>query len=156
MPSYPKVVVFKIPGIKSTKDSNSDFFLTDEYSKKVIELIRERCNSLNDFSTESKYFYNKPKAFREEDKTKAIKENTLNLLSSLSERLSNLTEWKSDSIQEEIKAFVDEQEIGFAKIGIPLRLSLTGSLNSPSTDKVCELLGKEEVIERIEFAIKSF
>ncbi len=134
----------------------SEHIKNDEYSKKVIELIRERCNSLNDFSTESKYFYNKPKAFREEDKTKAIKENTLNLLSSLSERLSNLTEWKSDSIQEEIKAFVDEQEIGFAKIGIPLRLSLTGSLNSPSTDKVCELLGKEEVIERIEFAIKSF
>ena len=134
----------------------SEHIKNDEYSKKVIELIRERCNSLNDFSTESQYFYNKPKAFREEDKTKAIKENTLNLLSSLSERLSNLTEWKSDSIQEEIKAFVDEQEIGFAKIGIPLRLSLTGSLNSPSTDKVCELLGKEEVIERIEFAIKSF
>ena len=78
------------------------------------------------------------------------------MLSSLSERLSNLTEWKSDSIQEAIKTFVDEQDIGFAKIGIPLRLSLTGSLNSPSTDKVCELLGKKEVIERIDFAIKSF
>jgi glutamyl-tRNA synthetase len=134
----------------------SEHIKNDKYSKNVIELIRERCNSLNDFSTESHYFYNKPEAFREEDKTKAIKENTLNLLSSLSERLSNLTEWKRDSIQEEIKAFVDEQEIGFAKIGIPLRLSLTGSLNSPSTDKVCELLGKEEVIERIDFAIKSF
>ena len=134
----------------------SEHIKNDEYSKEVIELIRERCNSLNDFSTESHYFYNKPEAFREEDKIKAIKENTLNLLSSLRERLSNLTEWKSDSIQEEIKTFVDEQEIGFAKIGIPLRLSLTGSLNSPSTDKVCELLGKKEVIERIDFAIKSF
>jgi len=128
----------------------------DQYSKDVIELVRDRCNSLNDFSTEAQYFYNKPEAFREEDRTKAIKENTLNLLSSLRERLSDLTEWKSDSIQEEIKTFVYEQEIGFAKIGIPLRLSLTGSLNSPSIDKVCELLGKEEVIERIDFAIKSF
>ena len=134
----------------------SEHIKNDEYSKEVIELIRERCNSLNDFSTESQYFYNKPETFREEDKTKAIKEDTLNLLGSLSERLSNLTEWKSDLIQEEIKTFVDEQEIGFAKIGIPLRLSLTGSLNSPSTDKVCELLGKKEVIERIDFAIKSF
>jgi glutamyl-tRNA synthetase len=135
---------------------SSENIKNDQYSKDVIELIRERCNSLNDFSTETQYFYNKPKAFREEDKTKAIKENTLNLLSSLSERLSNLKEWKSESIQEEIKAFVDEQEIGFAKIGIPLRLSLTGSLNSPSIDKVCELLGKEEVIKRIDFALKNF
>ena len=135
---------------------SSEHIKNDQYSKDVLELIRERCNSLNDFSTEAQYFYNKPKAFREEDRTKAIKENTLNLLSSLSERLSNLEEWKSDLIQEEIKVFVDEQEIGFAKIGIPLRLSLTGSLNSPSIDKVCELLGKEEVIERIDFALKSF
>ncbi len=134
----------------------SEHIKNDQYSKNVIELIRDRCNSLNDFSTESQYFYNKPEVFREEDKNKAIKENTLNLLSSLSERLSDLAEWKSDSIQEEIKVFVEEQEIGFAKIGIPLRLSLTGSLNSPSIDKVCELLGKEEVIERIDFALKSF
>ena len=135
---------------------SSEDIKNDQYSKDVIELIRERCNSLNDFSTEARYFYNKPIAFREEDKTKAIKENTLNLLSSLSERLSNLNDWKSESIQGEIKAFVTEQEIGFAKIGIPLRLSLTGSLNSPSIDKVSELLGKEEVIERIGFALKNF
>ena len=134
---------------------SSENIKNDQYSKDVIDLIRERCNSLNDFSTESQYFYNKPKAFREEDKTKAIKENTISLLKSLSERLSNLSDWKSESIQDEIKALVDEQEVGFAKIGIPLRLSLTGSLNSPSIDKVCELLGKEEVVERIDFAIKN-
>jgi len=134
---------------------SSDNIKNDQYSKDVIDLIRERCNSLNDFSTESQYFYNKPKVFREEDKTKAIKENTISLLKSLSERLSNLSDWKSESIQDEIKALVDEQEVGFAKIGIPLRLSLTGSLNSPSIDKVCELLGKEEVVERIDFAIKN-
>ncbi len=134
---------------------SSENIKNDQYSKDVIDLIRERCNSLNDFSTESQYFYNKPKVFREEDKTKAIKENTIGLLKSLSERLSNLSDWKSESIQDEIKALVDEQEVGFAKIGIPLRLSLTGSLNSPSIDKVCELLGKEEVVERIDFAIKN-
>jgi len=79
----------------------------------------------------------------------------LDLLSSLQDRLIDLTDWKSEIIKEEINAFVNEQEIGFAKIGLPLRLSLTGSLNSPSIDRVCELLGKEEVIERVDFAIKN-
>ena len=134
----------------------SESIKNDQYSRDIIKLIRERCNSLNDFSVESEYFYKKPKVFREEDKTKAIKEDTLKLLHSLSKRLSNLTDWKSDSIQQEIKAFVDEREIGFAKIGIPLRLGLTGSLNSPSIDKVSELLGKKEVIERIDYALKNF
>ena len=91
----------------------------------------------------------------QEDKVKAVKEDTLDLLSSLRDRLIDLTNWKSEIIKEEINTFVNEQEIGFAKIGLPLRLSLTGSLNSPSIDRVCELLGKEEVIERVDFAIKN-
>ena len=133
----------------------SDNIKNDQYSKDIIELIRDRCNFLNDFSNEADYFFNKPKEFKEEDKVKAVKEDTLDLLSSLQDRLIGLTDWKSEIIKEEINAFVNEQEIGFAKIGLPLRLSLTGSLNSPSIDRVCELLGKEEVIERVDFAIKN-
>ena len=133
----------------------SDNIKNDQYSKDIIELIRERCNFLNDFSIEADYFFNKPKEFKEEDKVKAVKEDTLDLLSSLQDRLINLTDWKSEIIKEEINTFVNEQEIGFAKIGLPLRLSLTGSLNSPSIDRICELLGKEEVIERVDFAIKN-
>jgi len=127
----------------------------DQYSKNVVSLIRERCNFLNDFAIEAKYFYEKPTHFEDADKAKAIKEGTYALLNALKERFNSLNDWKGDSIQEEIKAFVDEKEIGFAKIGTPLRLSLTGSLNSPSIDKVCELLGKQEVIERIDFAVKN-
>ena len=133
----------------------SDNIKNDQYSKDIIELIRDRCNFLNDFSNEADYFFNKPKEFKEDDKVKAVKEDTLDLLSSLQDRLIGLTDWKSEIIKEEINAFVNEQEIGFAKIGLPLRLSLTGSLNSPSIDRVCELLGKEEVIERVDFAIKN-
>ena len=133
----------------------SDNIKNDQYSKDIIELIRDRCNFLNDFSNEADYFFNKPKEFKEEDKVKAVKEDTLDLLNSLQDRLIDLTDWKSEIIKDEINTFVNEQEIGFAKIGLPLRLSLTGSLNSPSIDRVCELLGKEEVIERVDFAIKN-
>ena len=133
----------------------SDNIKNDQYSKDIIELIRDRCNYLNDFSNEADYFFNKPKEFKEEDKVKAVKEDTLDLLRSLQDRLIDVTDWKSEIIKDEINTFVNEQEIGFAKIGLPLRLSLTGSLNSPSIDRVCELLGKEEVIERVDFAIKN-
>ena len=92
----------------------SDNIKNDQYSKDIIELIRDRCNYLNDFSNEADYFFNKPKEFKEEDKVKAIKEDTLDLLSSLQDRLIDLTDWKSEIIKEEINAFVNEQQIGFA------------------------------------------
>ena len=81
----------------------SDNIKNDQYSKDIIELIRDRCNYLNDFSNEADYFFNKPKEFKEEDKVKAIKEDTLDLLSSLQDRLIDLTDWKSEIIKEEMK-----------------------------------------------------
>ena len=45
---------------------------------------------------------------------------------------------------------VADFEIGFGKIGLPLRLALTASVNSPSIDLVCQLLGKNITLNRIE------
>ena len=45
---------------------------------------------------------------------------------------------------------VTDLEIGFGKIGLPLRLALTASVNSPSIDLVCQLLGKDITLNRIE------
>ena len=45
---------------------------------------------------------------------------------------------------------VADFEIGFGKIGLPLRLALTATVNSPSIDLVCQLLGKDITLFRIE------
>ena len=45
---------------------------------------------------------------------------------------------------------IAELEVGFGKIGLPLRLALTATVNSPSIDLVCEILGKDIVLKRLE------
>jgi glutamyl-tRNA synthetase len=41
----------------------------------------------------------------------------------------------------------------FPKVAMPLRVALTGIAQSPSIDQVMALLGKDEVLARINFAI---
>ena len=49
-----------------------------------------------------------------------------------------------------IDKVVSELDVGFGKIGLPLRLALTSNVNSPSIDLVCNILGKEISLNRLD------
>ena len=48
---------------------------------------------------------------------------------------------------------VKEMEIGFGKIGQPLRVALLGKMAGPGLDSVMAIVGKDETILRIANAI---
>jgi len=50
---------------------------------------------------------------------------------------------------------VDEMQIGFGKIGNPLRVALLGKMSGPGLDSVMAILGKDETVNRILMAIKA-
>ena len=51
------------------------------------------------------------------------------------------------------KIRVNTLNVGFGKVGQPLRLAVTGHGKSPSIDVTLELLGKEKTISRLDQAI---
>ena len=120
------------------------------FANTVLELIRERCSSLKDFSTLTDYFFEDPHEFDAALIDKHIKVETFQYLDLLSKRFQEVDEWKSDNIKEAIEIVVKEQSIGFAKIGLPLRLALTATVNSPSIDLICEVLGQDVTQRRLD------
>ena len=52
-----------------------------------------------------------------------------------------------------MEEFVAERQIGFGKIGMPLRVALLGKMSGPGMDEVMAILGAQETIERIHKAI---
>ena len=121
-----------------------------EYSKTVMETIRDRCSTLNEFSTNADYFFKDPEDYDPSLLLKHCKENTFNHLSLLKDQLEALEIWEETDIKEVIDSIVSDLDIGFGKIGLPLRLALTATVNSPSIDLVCEILGKEITLRRLE------
>ena len=51
---------------------------------------------------------------------------------------------------------MEKNEVGMASIGKPLRLAITGRMNSASVDETSLALGKDKVIEWVEEVIKSY
>ena len=129
---------------------DSKDFDGSEYAFSVLQAIRERCSTLNDFVTHSSYFFYVPHTFEESLVKKHCKKETHGYLSTLQLYLSNLENWNQISIKEIIDTTVGELNIGFGKVGLPLRLALTGTVTSPSIDLVCEILGKETVLQRLQ------
>ena len=120
-----------------------------EYSKTVMETVRDRCSTLNEFSTNTDYFFKDPEDYEQSLLLKHCKENTFYHLSLLKEQLESLEIWEQTRIKEVIDRVVLDLEIGFGKIGLPLRLALTATVNSPSIDLVCEILEKRNYYKKI-------
>ena len=129
---------------------NKEEFDGDEYSTSVLLAIRERCSTLNDFVTLSSYFFEDPKNFDHTLIKKHCKSETYSHLTVLKSHLNELKEWSQISVKQSIDETAAELDVGFGKVGLPLRLALTASVNSPSIDLVCEILGKDNVLRRLD------
>ncbi len=66
----------------------------------------------------------------------------------------NSSEFTAEILHDAMADFVATQEIGFGKIGMPLRLSLVGALQGPDVPVIMTILGKDETIARINKAIE--
>ena len=131
-------------------------FSQDDYSLEVLNLIRQRCSLMSDFSSESEYFFRDVEDYDPKAVKKCINQQAVELLSEVLLEFEGSESWKASDVQEIIEKVLSKHELGFGKIGLPLRVALTGSINSPSIDRTAEVLGQKVVVERIQKAIKEF
>jgi len=127
-----------------------------EYDNKllmIIEQLRERSKTLNDFVSQSSYFYNEVTEYEEKAKNKFLTEDTKPILKALMEKLGSVENFTYDNIQKALEEVVVELDLKFGKIAQPMRVALTGGTVSPGIGEVVEILGKEKVISRIQKAI---
>ena len=134
----------------------SNQFKQDDYSTKVINLIKERCSLLPEFENEGSYFYDDPIAIDSKDASKVFTEQAIVILKFLVEDFKELTKWQVEDIKNLFNEVMEKNEVGMASIGKPLRLAITGRMNSASVDETSLVLGKDKVIERVEEVIKSY
>jgi len=136
--------ILKQKGI--TKDK--DFVLN------VVSLIKERAVFVDDFWELSSFFFETPTTYDAKASKKNWKEGTPLLMNELITIISSIENFSSINTEKEIKAWITAKEIGFGKIMQPLRLSLVGKLAGPHLFDIIEMIGKEEVIKRLENAIE--
>ena len=71
------------------------------------------------------------------------------MLSHLTERLQNASQWTAGSLEEIIRTFAEDEQLKLGKIAQPLRVALTGRVVSPGVFDVMETLGRDETLARL-------
>jgi len=131
---------------------------SDDYNIKVISLVKDRMKLLSDFSNLTGYFYKwdiVPKERVSEytkDETKALE-----ILVNFHERYLNIKEgeWVKDRIDEINHEIIKDKGYSPKEAFMTMRIVLTSSSATPSLVDITELLGKKEVLLRLEREIKS-
>lgn len=117
---------------------------SEEIIKKTIPLIKERIKKLSDYLPLCEFFFKKPHSTEAVD----IAEKK-ELLKKISDKLSSVTDWKTDVIGEKMMGLVKEMDIKTGEFFMTLRLAITGKKISPPLNESMEILGKEECLRRI-------
>jgi glutamyl-tRNA synthetase len=119
----------------------------------IIELTKERATFPGDILKEAEFFFEAPSTYDERTVSKKWKENTPELLNKVKDRFGG-TDYSASELELAFKAILEDESIGFGKLGPQLRVALTGKGMGPSLFQICELLGKEETEARIKRAIE--
>jgi glutamyl-tRNA synthetase len=125
------------------------------YISKALDLVKERAFLLTDLWEQSWFFFQSPTDYDEKVVGKVWKENSDALLGELYKSLELVNPFTADKIEPVVKDLAESLETGFGKLMNPLRLSMVGSNIGPGLMDMMEVLGKEEVLKRIDRALQA-
>jgi glutamyl-tRNA synthetase len=121
---------------------------------RVVALLKDRANTIEELADAAVYFYRALEPSEELRKQHYTPEIKL-ALADLKNRLASV-EWKRESISEALKGVVASHKLKLPKIAMPLRVMVTGKAQSPSIDATLELIGRDEVLARMEKQLQAF
>jgi glutamyl-tRNA synthetase len=125
-------------------------------TKLLLEVMAEKVDTLTELVEKSKYFYQNISNYDEKAVKKHFKSTTGDILLAALAKFSALSdeEWLDESVLHSIIGSTAEQcECGMGKVGMPVRVSVTGSGQSPDIGVTLKLLGKEKVLARLRTSI---
>lgn len=119
----------------------------------VLQLYVERCQTLVELANAVKFIF---VDFAEFEQVAAKKHLTsIEVLEALKTSLAALTKdgFTQEAVHQVMADVCAQQSVGMGKVGMPLRVAVTGTGQSPSIDLICTYVGQDKVIERLQKAI---
>lgn len=147
------------PNERLEKLLEEDFGLVlSSHDKKeiLLDALKERAKTLAQMAQMANEILNAPAEYDAKAVKKAFKNDAKEILEAFKEKLQNAKELHLPidyhNVMEEL---VKERDIGFGKLGQPLRVALLSKLGGPGLDVVMSVIGKEETIRRIDKALQN-
>ncbi|MDF1881200.1 glutamate--tRNA ligase [Sulfurimonas sp. MAG313] len=129
-----------------------DILLSSHDKKEIVlDAVKERAKTLQEMAELIKEILTCPSEYDEKGMKKGFKGNADEVLKAFAEKLNTTQELHLPSDYHHVmEATITEMEVGFGKIGQPLRMALFGRMSGPGLDEIMAIIGKDETLNRIE------
>jgi len=144
-----------VPEVRTIAEDAGYTGFSDDYLAVVIRLMIERAGRLPDVVAQGHFFFRSPESYDEQAMKKAWKENTGELVSEFREAISALSDegYNAVEIKAQLSSVIEKHGVGFGKLMLPVRLAVTGEGSGPDLFETMVLLGRDEVIARLDAAV---
>jgi len=132
--------------------SNLEF--SDDYLLSIISAMKERVSFVKEFVTNSPYFYKAPTEYDEKVLAKRWKPESPALLKKLTDEFAKLENPVKEDFESALHKIAEESEVGMGKLIHPIRLAVSGVGIGPGVYDLLVIIGKDEVIKRINRALE--
>jgi len=137
-----------------TRSEFSNGVYSDDYLVKIIHAMKERVNFAAEFVCKCPYFYTVPKEYEQSSIDKNWKPETPEQLRALAENFVKLENPDTHAFEQALADTATVLNVGKGKLIHPLRLAVSGVSSGPGMFDLLYILGRDEVLRRIETAIQ--
>ncbi|WP_369434596.1 glutamate--tRNA ligase [Psychromonas sp. MME1] len=120
----------------------------------IVTALSERAKTLVDLAASSRYFFEEYEEFEAKAAKNHLRPVAKEALTLVQQKLEENDDWTDNTLHQLIQETADQLEVGMGKVGMPLRVAITGGGQSPSLDVTLRLIGKQRSIARITRALE--
>ena len=124
-----------------------------DLAARVCAMIKERCTFVSDIWDQSYYLFKAPEEYDQKIVSKRWKDDVPAIMAEIADFISKISNWKAAAIKEDFSAYVTGKGWNFGTVMNSLRLCLVGGSFGPDIFEICEIIGQQETIRRIQNAI---
>jgi glutamyl-tRNA synthetase len=124
-----------------------------DFVSKVCGMLKERVTFVKDIAKEGMLFFKAPAEYDEAAVKKQWKPETNGILAELKEILSDSDDFTAHVLEEKVKSYFESKNVKLGMVMTPFRVAVVGTTSGPGMFEIAEMLGKEEIVKRIESAL---
>ncbi len=121
---------------------------------KLALLLRDRSQTTKEMVAQALIYYCDDIEYDAKAAQKQLRPVALPVLEAISESLKHTSSWDATALKARLEQVATELEVGFGKIGQPLRVALTGGSASPDIAETLQMIGKDRSVARVGKAIE--
>jgi len=124
-----------------------------DYLTRVAGTLNTRSKTLVEMADAARFYFQDPRPYDEKGAQKFLTEETAPTLQEISRRLEAMADFSETVLNQLFQDLTAETGLKMVQLAQPVRLALTGKTFSPGLFDVINILGRPEVLKRLNMAL---